>query len=591
MKQFEHEISTKQMAHFAMFALLFSLSFGANADDSNEVVARSDIKSHVPFTREPIEHDPNAAAEIASEVEALEKEIEAQESVQQESLQDVAEDEAADEGEHFDIFEYRVDGNTKLTNLQIETAVYPHLGEKKTFTDVSDARDALEKAYHEAGYLSVLVDIPEQEVADKIVTLKVTEGKIGKLRIKNATYYSLGRIKELAPSLKEGEVPNFDDVQKDIARLNRTSDRRVTPVMKAGKKFGTVDVELKVEDKAPVHGNLELNDRYSQDTTRWRLGGSISYDNLWRKDHSLSLSFLTSPEDFSEVKVLSANYLSRFDNSNMLFAVYGVVSDSDISTIGGTNILGDAKILGARLIKPLPSAGNYYHSLSLGIDFKKIGQRIMQGSDEFDQPITYAPLSASYTGTWQHKKSVTQLTTSGTFGLRSFLADEAEFEERRAGANPNFFVAKVDLNHTHNFDNGMQALAKIGGQFSGTELIANEQYLAGGADSVRGYLESQAAGDRGVYHSIALRSPQLFSNVNWLNNFTASAFHDFAYLNTINPAEGQDEDQTLSSAGVGIQLQAMQHLNLTWYAAWALTDNGRKEKGDFQSHMRLWYDF
>lgn len=32
---------------------------------------------------------------------------------------------------YFDIYEFQVDGNTKLTNVQIETAVYPHMGEKK----------------------------------------------------------------------------------------------------------------------------------------------------------------------------------------------------------------------------------------------------------------------------------------------------------------------------------------------------------------------------------------------------------------------------------------------------------------------------
>jgi hemolysin activation/secretion protein len=164
------------------------------------------------------------------------------------------------------------------------------MGEKKTVDDVEKARDALEKSYHQAGYLTVLVDIPEQEVNSKIVKLNVTEGKVSKLRIKDSHYYSLGRIKELSPSIKEGEVPHFPALQQDITRLNRTADRRVTPVLKAGKEFGTVEVDLKVEDKLPLHASLELNDRYSQDTTRWRLGGSIRYDNLWQRDHSLSLS-------------------------------------------------------------------------------------------------------------------------------------------------------------------------------------------------------------------------------------------------------------------------------------------------------------
>src|SRR5450830_1719124 len=75
---------------------------------------------------------------------------------------------------YFDILEFQVEGNTKLSNVQIEVAVYPQMGEKKTIADVEKAREALEKAYHSAGYLTVLVDIPEQDVDKKTVKLNVT---------------------------------------------------------------------------------------------------------------------------------------------------------------------------------------------------------------------------------------------------------------------------------------------------------------------------------------------------------------------------------------------------------------------------------
>lgn len=503
----------------------------------------------------------------------------------------------------FDIFEYQVDGNTKLTNLQIEKAVYKHLGEKKTFSDVSLARDALEKAYHDAGYLTVLVDIPEQEVNKKVVKLNVTEGKVGRLRIKDSDYYSLGRIKQVASSMKEGEVPHFPTVQEDLAKLNRTADRRVTPVMKAGKKFGTVDVELKVEDNIPLHASLELNDRYSQDTSRWRLGGSLRYDNLWQRDHSLSVNFLTAPQNTDEVKVFSANYLARFDSTDALLAVYGVRSKSDVSTVGGINILGDGTILGARLIKPLPSLNNYFHSLSLGVDYKDFGQTLKFGTTS-ESPITYAPLSASYTGTWQAETSVTQLTTGVNFGLRGFVADEAEFENKRQGAKPNFFVAKLELQHTKNFANGAQGMAKIDGQFTGSPLISNEQYLAGGLDTVRGYLESQASGDRAIHGTLEIRSPPLLKNISWLKDFKVVGFYDVALIQTLDSpaqfdrqtgdetkAEIEGSSDTLSGAGFGVQLKAIRNINMNWYLAWPLNDNSITKKGDLASHLRLWYEF
>src|SRR5688500_904232 len=78
----------------------------------------------------------------------------------------------------FDVFEYRVEGATLLPVTVVEQAVYSHLGENKTLEDVERARDALERAYHDAGYLTVLVSIPQQKVDSAIVRLAVTEAPV-----------------------------------------------------------------------------------------------------------------------------------------------------------------------------------------------------------------------------------------------------------------------------------------------------------------------------------------------------------------------------------------------------------------------------
>jgi hemolysin activation/secretion protein len=486
---------------------------------------------------------------------------------------------------YFDILEFQVEGNTKLTQEKIESAVYPHMGEKKTIEDVEKAREDLEKAYHQAGYLTVLVDIPEQEVNKKIVKLNVTEGKVSKLRIKDSHYYSLGRIKEFAPSVKEGEVPYFPALQQDVTRLNRTADRRVTPVLKAGKEFGTVDVELKVEDKLPLHASLELNDRYSQDTTRWRLGGTIHYDNLWQRDHSLSLSFQISPENLDEVQVYSANYLMRFDESDLLLALYGVHSKSNVATIGGINILGNGTILGIRLIKPLPSVENYFQSISLGADYKDFGQTVVFGG-QFNTPIKYVPLSASYSSNLQGKDNSSQFTAGVDFGLRGLVSDEKEFNDKRPGAKPNFFIAKAQIEHTHTLTNGFEGYIKLDGFFSGSPLVSNEQYLAGGADTVRGYLEAEASADQAVHSTLEIRSPQLLKNITWLQDLKALGFYDIARLKTINSGT-----ELLSGAGIGLRLKAFKGLNFDWDIAVPLNNSIATKQGDIASHMRLWYEF
>ena len=173
------------------------------------------------------------------------------------------------------IKQYRVVGAHHLTKAEIEEAVYPFLGPGRGPEDVEQARAALEKAYQTKGFQTVSVQVPPQQGARGIVVIKVVESPVGRLRVRGSRYYSLSKIKESAPSLAEGTVPNFEEVTRDIVSLNRWPDRRITPSLKAGVIPGTVDVDLTVSDTLPLHGSVELNNRYSADTTPLRLNASL----------------------------------------------------------------------------------------------------------------------------------------------------------------------------------------------------------------------------------------------------------------------------------------------------------------------------
>ena len=78
-------------------------------------------------------------------------------------------------------------GNTVLEARDIEKAVYPYLGPDRTLSDIEAAREALQTIYQERGYQSVYVDLPEQQVADGIVFLQVSETKVGRVRVVGAS--------------------------------------------------------------------------------------------------------------------------------------------------------------------------------------------------------------------------------------------------------------------------------------------------------------------------------------------------------------------------------------------------------------------
>jgi hemolysin activation/secretion protein len=496
------------------------------------------------------------------------------------------------EKDQFDIFEYVVDGNTVLGVTEVEKAVYPFLGEKRTIADVENARSALEKAFHESGYLTVFVNIPEQEVNGGVVKLDVLEGRVEKLSVLGSNYYSLGKIKQRVAEFKEGNVPHFPTVQKQIASVNTSQDRVVAPVLRPGKSPGMVEVDLKVDDKFPLHASMELNDRYTPNTTKTRLSGNLRYDNLWQLDHSLGLGFQVTPEDTNEVKVFSATYVIPYAGD--YWAMYGVVSDSDISAVGDVNVLGNGNIYGLRYIHPMPSPiKGFSHNLTLGADYKDFKETTsLLGSDSFNTPITYLPFLIGYTGNLLGANSTTKLDLNFIFSTKHWVNDEQEFINKRFLARPNFSYLRGQLEHTHTLPYQWQLYGSFGGQATGSSLISNEQYFLGGLDTVRGYLEASALGDQGINTTLELRTPPLQKYlIDGFNDVRLLAFYDYGYTTVRNPLPAQIERFVLASYGVGLDIKAAHGLYARLDFAQALRSVGTVDRNDTRLHFKVGFDW
>jgi hemolysin activation/secretion protein len=500
----------------------------------------------------------------------------------------------------FDILEYRIEGNSVLSREQIERAVYPHLGPRRTIADVERARADLEKAYRDAGYATVSVDIPEQKVSGGSVLLTVTEGRLSKVLVKGSRYYSPSRIRSQLPALEPGTVPNMPALQEQLAAVNRASaDRQLTPVLRAGDVPGTTEVDLRVRDELPLHASLEFNNRYTQDTEKLRLLASLRYDNLWQREHSAVLQYQTAPQDTSQVEVWAANYVFRANAARDVLAFYGVRSDSRVATFGDIAVLGAGNVLGARWVHALAGSPMFQNSLVFGIDAKDFTEDVQFGTDSFRTPIRYYPLTIGYNGSRPDARDRTSFGASLNFSLRALSARTVDcggfpsdqFECKRSGARPNYLYLKGEFQRSRVFENGWGSSASVEGQLSSQPLISNEQFSAGGQDSVRGYLESERLGDQALRASFELRTPGWGGTQKWLQEMYGLAFADGASLSIKDPLPGQDARYSLASVGLGARFGAWKRLRGEVYWGHALKDGAVTKKGDDRGQFRLEYGF
>ena len=156
-----------------------------------------------------------------------------------------------------------------------------------------------------------------------------------------------------------------------------------------------------------------------------------------------------------------------------------------------------------------------------------------------------------------------------------------EFHDKRYQASPSFALLRGDGTHTQNLFGDWQLGLRGSFQLASGALVSNEQFSAGGATSVRGYLAAERTGDDGLLGSVEWRTPSL---ARWLganvNEWRFYAFADAATLRLRDPMVEQDASYSLASVGLGTRLQVLDWLSGSLDWGYPLKDGPNTRKHD-----------
>lgn len=496
---------------------------------------------------------------------------------------------AQDGGPVFDVQAIQVRGNTVLSPASVEEAVYPYMGSRRTADDMEAARAALQARFEEAGFPTVSVQLPEQNVDSGVIVLQVVEQRIAAVEVQGTK--DIEGVLARAPSVVVGAVPNFPALQRDLVRLNATADRRVTPEFIPGEDASSLKVRLQVEETYPLHGAVELNNRGSAATTALRASASLRYDDLWDRGDSVGVSVQTAPERPEDGTVYSANYSMRLPG-RWLLAAYVVKSDSDLAVVGDINVIGSGELAGVRLIAPLPAGEGFYQSLSVGVDYKNFEENLTLGADRDSVPIEYWPFLLGWRGDWIDDDTRSSVSVTATGGFRGLGDGPEDFDRKRFEAEPNFFYVRGDASQIQTYENNLQLYAATTFQWAAEPLISNEQFGLGGLDSVRGYYETEVTGDYGAAFQAELRTPSFASRLG--SAFDEARLHLFAdtgFAGIYEALPGQEDLTLLVSVGLGGRVKLFRRVNGAFDLAFPLLDGPDKPNDEITTRFRLYSEF
>jgi hemolysin activation/secretion protein len=210
----------------------------------------------------------------------------------------------------FEVRRYEVVGNTLLKPETIDRVFGAAIGPAVTLEEIKKAAGELQLAYRERGYATVAVALPAQRITNATVQVRVTEGTLANVRVTGNRYFSSNNVMRALPSLQTHGVLNGQVFQRELDLANANRDRQIFPTLGPGPDPGTSTLNLRVVDRLPLHGRLDVDNYSTPGTPDWRINSALNYNNLWQHEHQAGLSYGFTPEAFKAGGNGADNFLS-----------------------------------------------------------------------------------------------------------------------------------------------------------------------------------------------------------------------------------------------------------------------------------------
>lgn len=419
--------------------------------------------------------------------------------------------------------------------------------------------------YRENKHPLVAVSVPEQEITDGVLKIKVVEGKLGKIKVKGNRYAKSDQITKWI-KLKSGDSINEKKLLQDLSWINSNPFRNVSITYVPGEEYGSTDLWLNVEDRRPVRLYAGGDNTGSQFTgqTRWFAG--VNFANFFYPDNLLSYQYTTA----NSLKVFQS-HTGQFilplpwRHTLNVFGAYATVEPK----ITGFTSKGKSYQASGRYDMPLWFAyPSWQQTVTLGFDFKGTNNNLIFGSDvEIAEGslVNIAQFILSYhlgvePGYQKISTGIDFFWSPGEMISHQSLSD---FHTLNPKASAKYFYARFVYAHEVNIYRNFSLFGSCQLQLSNSNLLPSEQLALGGYSTVRGYPERVVNGDNGLCLNFEARSPH-YSPLKKItkDDLYLLAFIDFGYAWDHSKVPGLPLTQTLLGIGPGLRYRISSYFNM-----------------------------
>ena len=462
---------------------------------------------------------------------------------------------------------YEVTGTNPLDAAETRRALAPFAGEFSGLAGLRAAADALQSLLREKGHSFYRVVLPPQSLDSGVVTLEVVTFPLASVTVEGNTHSSDAQILRSVPAIAVDSIPDTPTVSRALAVANNHPRKYLQLNLASSRTTqDALDARITVNEQRPWTVFSALNNIGTPQTGRLRMSFGGQYGALWNRDHVLTGTITTSPDNADDVFQAGVNYqLPVYALAGWLSAFY-VTSDVDVGGVQNFfDISGSGTFMGLSFKRWLKPSGRYRHAISVGIQDRLFDTEVFNAATgiqllSISNKVRSRPVSVRYDGNVVFPRGsfvfFVEALSNLTFGGHNRDTDYARVSP---GAEAGWKALRFAGSANYQFDSGWAAAIRMSGQWADETLIAGERFGVGGERTVRGFEERALAGDNAGIVNFEVYLPVIpeMRNVRFLG------FMDIGYKRLTDPTIGQREHDTIYSGGVGMRLPISSNLYFT----------------------------
>lgn len=482
-----------------------------------------------------------------------------------------------------------VEGNTTLTDAELNPLIQPLQGKTLTLAELNNAAQDITQLYLTKGYLTSRAVISPQTITDGLVKIKIIEGSLESIDIEGNNRLKASYIRS---RIKQGaDKPlNANDLE-DQLQLLKTDPllNNIDATLQAGQGKGKSQLKLEVDEANSFILGANIDNYTTPSTGSVRAGVTVGNRNLTGNGDSLIASYNGSIT--GGLNTIDASYTLPVNAKNGTLQLRTIFQRNDITEdpFDQFDIVSDSERYSLSFRQPLIRNPRQEFALSLGFSHQRSQGLITTDAFPIDAPLRRTSPGSDVNGVtrtsvFQFGQDYTHRDLSGVWALRSQFNLGVDIG---ATSNPDpipdgeFFSWLGQAQRVQQLGKNNLLIMKADLQLTPDSLLSSEQFVLGGAQSVRGYRQNALSGDNGVQFSVEDRIA-LIHNQEGKPIFQVAPFMDLGVVFNSNTTNLTSQDDFIIGLGLGLLWEPISGFNVRLDYAPPIIDLNRGD--DIQDH-------